>query len=306
MRLLGAPAVLITLAAFGALRGLQEMRTPLWVATGANLVNAGLDPLLIFGAGPVPALGVAGAAWASVVGQWLGALWAVAAVRRHLGLAARVPWGEAPGLLIVGRDLFLRTGLLTLFLLLATRAATRLGADTGAAHQVVRQVWILTAFLLDAYAATAQSLVGYFLGAGHTQLARRVAGIACTWGFGTGFAIGACMLVGEAAVASLLVPESARSLFPAAWRLLAMAQPLNALSFVTDGIHWGTRDYRYLRNAMFTATGLGVALLSALPLAGGTSLAAIWLVTAVWISVRAAFGMARVWPGSPAAPLRAH
>ena len=103
VRLLGAPAVLITLAAFGALRGLQAMRTPLWVATGANLVNAGLDPLLIFGAGPVPALGVAGAAWASVVGQWLGALWAAEAVRRRLGLAARVPWGDAPGLLIVGR-----------------------------------------------------------------------------------------------------------------------------------------------------------------------------------------------------------
>jgi MATE family multidrug resistance protein len=305
VRLLSAPAVLVTLAAFGALRGLQQMRTPLWVATAANLVNAGLDPLLIFGAGPFPALGVAGAAWASVVGQWLGAVWALAAVRKHLGLAPRVPWGDAPGLLVVGRDLFLRTGLLTVFLLLATRTATRLGADAGAAHQTVRQVWLLTAFLLDSFAATAQSLVGFFLGARRVALARRVAVIACAWGLGTGALFAGCMFAGEALTASLLVPPSARSFFPTAWYLLAAAQPLNALSFVTDGIHWGTRDYRYLRNAMLTATGVGLALLWALPLVGEESLTGVWGVTGVWISLRAGFGVARVWPGIGTAPLAA-
>jgi MATE family multidrug resistance protein len=60
VRLLGVPAMLITFSAFGALRGLQDMRTPLRVALGANLINAVLDPLLIFGPGPLPALGVAG------------------------------------------------------------------------------------------------------------------------------------------------------------------------------------------------------------------------------------------------------
>ena len=62
-----------------------------------------------------------------------------------------------------------------LFIVLATRTATRIGADAGAAHQAIRQVWLLTALVLDAYAATAQSLVAYFLGANHVQLARRVA-----------------------------------------------------------------------------------------------------------------------------------
>jgi MATE family multidrug resistance protein len=304
VRLLGAPAVLVTLAAFGALRGLQEMRTPLWVATAANLVNAALDPLLISGAGPLPALGVAGAAWASVAGQWLGAAWAAAALRRRIGLALRVPWARAPGLLVVGRDLFLRTGLLTLFLLLATRTATRLGADPGAAHQAVRQVWLLTAFVLDSYALSAQSLVGYFLGAGRVALARRVAGIACAWGLATGALLAGLMLAGEAAVSALLVPPSARPVFPAAWRLLALAQPLNALSFVTDGIHWGTRDYRYLRNAMFAATALGLGLLAALSLSGRASLGGVWLVTVLWIGARAAFGAARIWPAPGLAPLR--
>ena len=60
IRLFGAPAVLLTLATFGALRGLQDMRTPLWIALGVNALNIVLDWLLIFGNGPFPAMGVGG------------------------------------------------------------------------------------------------------------------------------------------------------------------------------------------------------------------------------------------------------
>ena len=56
-RLFGAPAVLVSLACFGALRGVQDMRTPLYVAVGINAVNVLLDWLLIFGAGPAAAHG---------------------------------------------------------------------------------------------------------------------------------------------------------------------------------------------------------------------------------------------------------
>ena len=53
IRLIGAPAVLATIAAFGCLRGLQDMRAPLWVAVGVNALNILLDAVLIFGWGPI-------------------------------------------------------------------------------------------------------------------------------------------------------------------------------------------------------------------------------------------------------------
>lgn len=85
IRLWGAPAVLLFLTAAGALRGLQDMHTPLWIAIGVNALNIGLDALLIFGFGPIPALGIAGAALASVVAQWVGAVWGTAVVIHRLG-----------------------------------------------------------------------------------------------------------------------------------------------------------------------------------------------------------------------------
>ena len=105
-------------------------------------------------------------------------------------------------------------------------------------------------------------------------------------------------------MAALLVPDSGWRVFGPAWTVTALSQPLNALSFVTDGIHWGSRDYAYLRNAMLAATGVGATAVLLLPDAPD-ALFLIWAISAVWIGVRAFFGVARVWPGIGRAPLRA-
>ena len=303
IRLLAAPAVIAMTVCFGALRGLQDMRTPLWIAVSVNLLNIALDAVLIFGWGFIPALGIAGAAWATVVAHWLGVIWALVEVRHRLGKPAALHGRDARRLLVVGGDLFVRTGLLSLFLILTTRAATTIGKEAGSAHHAIRQVWLFTALVLDAFAASAQSLVGYFLGAKHRELARRVARLSCGWSLGTGVALALGMLLLEGPVARWLVPEDARDLFGPAWRAAALAQPLNALSFATDGLHWGTRDFRYLRNAMVLATGVGAAGIWWLDEAADGALTWVWIVTALWITVRAVLGVARIWPGIGRAPL---
>ena len=91
VRLWGAPAVLVTIVCFGALRGVQDMRSPLWVALLINGLNVALDYPLIFGVGGFDGFGVAGAAAASAISQWAGALWAVWIVYRRLGRPGRLP-----------------------------------------------------------------------------------------------------------------------------------------------------------------------------------------------------------------------
>ena len=79
VRALSAPAALVGTVAVGAFRGLLDTKTPLLVSGGANFVNLFLDPILIFGLGPVPAFGVAGAAAATTAAEWIAAaaFWAL-------------------------------------------------------------------------------------------------------------------------------------------------------------------------------------------------------------------------------------
>lgn len=294
VRAVASPFWLVTLVCFGTLRGLQQMKLPMWIAIGVNGLNAGLDPLLIFGAG----MGVAGAAAATAISQGIGGLVALAIVWRTLGIR-RPRAGDLGRLLAIGRDMFIRTGLLTFFLILATRAATRLGDGQAAVHQAIRQVWMFTALFLDAFAITAQSLVGFFIGAGDRAAARRVAALAVRWSIGIGVALGLGLLAGGDAVAWALVPQDAVDLFGGAWVIACVSQPVNAVSFATDGIHWGTGDFTFLRNAMIAATGAGAIGLALL----ATSLPAVWAVTAGWIVIRAGLGALRVWPGVGQAPL---
>jgi MATE family multidrug resistance protein len=303
-RAAGAPAVLMTLTGFGVLYGLQEMRTPLLIAVGVNALNIVLDSLLIFGPGPLPAFGIAGAAAASAISQWLGAAWVLHRIHRRLGYTRAIRLVDVRRLLQVGMDMFVRTGMLTLFLLMATRAATRLGPEAGAAHQAIRQVWVFTALFLDASAITAQSLIGWYVGSRRIGDARRVAAFVCLWSLMVGALLSAGMLAGRQLVSVLLVPPSARLLFFPAWTVTALSQPVCALAFVTDGIHWGTGDFRYLRNVVSLATACGLAGIVMVGNASPQGLAAIWWVTAIWICIRAAFGLLRIWPAIGKAPLK--
>ena len=305
IRLLGAPAILIMLANLGALRGLERMQATFWIAGGVSLVNIVLDPILIFGWGPVPRLEIAGAAWATTASQAGGAVISLILVSRTLGYSRTLSRRRATALLVVGRDMIVRTGALLIFLLVATRTALQIGVDAGAAHQAVRQVWMMMAFLLDAFAHSAQSLIGFFLGAGDLGSARRVARVACSWGLATGLTLTAGLLALEGVIAALLVPPSALLLFSSAWLAAALAQPLNSLAFVTDGIHWGTGDFAFLRNAMLVSTLAGLVCLALIETTSPHALTQVWLVTALWITIRAILGTLRLWPGGARSPLRA-
>ncbi|MDJ0752465.1 MAG: MATE family efflux transporter [Ardenticatenaceae bacterium] len=304
VRLFGAPAVLITLTTMGSLRGLQDMKTPLWIALLVNALNILLDWPFIFGLGPLPAMGVAGAALASALSQWVGAVLVLTITLYRLGVPQQLRLWEMIGLLRVGRDLFIRTGMLMLFLLLATRVATQSGDESGAAYQVIRQVWIFSALTMEAFAITGQSLVGYFVGANDILQARRVAAVATQWSMATGVLLALAMIALGPLIIRTMVPPDAVAVFRPAWLIAALTQPINAVAFITDGLHWGTGDYRYLRNGMIAASLCGGAALLLINSESPGALNWIWVATGLWILVRSIAGVIRIWPGVGATPFK--
>jgi len=302
IRAYGGPAVLVTMTCFGIFYGLADMRSPLLIAATVNGLNILLDWLLIFGVGPFPVLGISGAALASVISQWIGVIWCCTLIYKKIGFTLQIDFADMKKLMGIGRDMVIRTGSLLLFLLLATRVATRLGADSGAAHQAIRQVWVFSSLFLDGAAITAQSVVGYYFGSGQIVNVKKIAKFVTLWSLGIGIFLMCLMLYATTEIASLLVPTSSLLLFLSAWKISAFMQPLSALAFVTDGIHWGTGDFRFLRNVVLFATCFSCAALLVTTASGQINLTYIWIVTGGWIFIRAVLGILRIWPGIGSGP----
>lgn len=306
IRALAAPAVLFSRAAHGAYRGYQDTRTPFVVALGINGVNLLLDPVLIFGFG----WGVAGAAWATVVAQWIGLVWFVVLLVRgkeRYGLAgARPQAGEVRGFLRVGRDLAIRTAALLMTFTVATAVATRVSDVAVAAHQVLSQIFLFLALGLDALAIAAQALVARVLGAGDRRTARELADRLLVLGVGMGVALTAVLaVIGPFVPGWFTADAETREAISGAYGILVLLQPLAAIVFVWDGVFIGTGDFGFLAVAMVAAAAVAIGLL-ALVLPLGWGLVGVWWAIAALLAVR---GLTLAWrrgaragPFGPRAP----
>ncbi|MGZ4677477.1 MAG: MATE family efflux transporter [Acidimicrobiia bacterium] len=284
--LLGAPFVLVALAAAGYLRGTQDTRTTLYVAVGANVFNLALEALLVYGFDT----GIAGSAWGTVVAQVASAL-VFLAIIRHRARPTGARFGPrragVRAAAIVGSQLVVRTGSLLAALLATTAVAARISDTALAAHQVAFQIWTFLALTLDAIAIAGQALVGRYLGAGDGPGARAVARRMLELAIAAGLAIGVVVAVARP---WLVVPftddHAVRSLTEQVLWFVAILQPLAAGVFVLDGILIGAGDARYLALAMLVASAIYAGLLAVLGIVG-VGLVALWAAFSVWMVLRA-------------------
>ncbi len=277
IRALAGPAVLLITASHGAFRGYQDTRTPMVVTLGFNVVNGGLDPILIF----VLDWGLVGAAAATAIGQWVGALTFLFLLlksrREELGIELRRPaLRTLVPFLKVGRDLFLRTASLVGTMTLATAMAARVGVTAVAAHQVAAQLWTFLALLVDALAVAAQALVSKHLGADDPEMARRVSNRLVQWGLVVGVGLGLGFWALRPVLPGFFTndPDTIQALLDV-YLFVVVLQPLNGLVFVWDGIYMGAEKFPYLAKAMIgTAVVAAVVLLLVNPMG--------WGLTGVW------------------------
>lgn len=85
---LNIPFVFLTLLIKSILRGIGDSKTPLYFIIAGIALNAALDPLMIIGIGPVPAMGLNGAAWASLISSFVTLALCAAYLRRRGSMLA--------------------------------------------------------------------------------------------------------------------------------------------------------------------------------------------------------------------------
>lgn len=285
IRVLGMPALLLATVAHGVFRGHQDTRTPLWVVAGISVVNLLLDPVLIFWAD----WGLAGAAWATMIAQWFGALafvWLFRSRREQFALEFRWPGRDSLRPLVgAGRALVIRSGSLLAAFTLATAVATRQGDEVVAAHQVAVQLWIFLALVVDALAIAAQALVGLHL-ADARGLAVAYSRRILRWGIVAGLSLMGVMAAGSRVLPDLFTNDSqVVAEVGSVYVFIVVMQPLNAIVFVWDGIAIGASSFTYLA-ASTVASALATAAVLAVVQLQGWGLPGVWWALVAMMLVR--------------------
>lgn len=277
--LLGTPLLFGFFAVDATFRAKGDTRTPLQILAVTTALALLLDPLLIRGAGALPALGVQGAALATLVPRGIGCVvggWLL--VRRGMVTLARPRWEVMAAIARIGAPAAATGVAFSAIYVALTRITTQFGtpalAALGLGFRIESVVYVVSAGVGAAVAA----IVGQSLGADDPERARRAGwmGTLAVSAVGVLMAV-VCLTIPEqlGAVYSddpAVVAEAARYLRIAAFMQLFIGAEV-VLESAMGGAGWTLIP-------MLGSTGI-----TALRLPLGAWAAGVWGVTGLWMTL---------------------
>ena len=236
----GVPFVFLTVLLHSAMRGVGDAVTPLW-ATVLNLVlSLVLNPIFILGWGPVPEMGLPGAAWAGVLTNLICLVFTIVRVYQ-LDLPIRLrgaelhllrpDWVHLKPVLVIGVPMGFSMIVMALSALVMTGLINREGVDTVAAYNAANQLWSYIQMPAFAVGSAVSAMAAQNIGAGRWDRIGQMAR--------TGVVVNVAM-TGSLVAAMLLVDHFLLGLFlPHGSNAIAIGEHINLLigwTFVPMGI----------------------------------------------------------------------
>ena len=234
----GAAFVWLTNSLANVLRGSGDMRTPAVVTVAGALIMIALSPLLIFGAGPVPGLGLRGAALALVIYYFAACAilaWRIVRGATQVSIQpCRPAWRYFAAILKVGVPACVHAALINTAVAVTTGFVGVFGAAALAGYGIGARLEYLQIPIVFGLGATLVAMVGTNVGAGQLERARRIA-----WTGGL-FAAAVCGAIGAVVTVA-----------PRLWAGIFTDDP-GVLAVATQYFHVAGPSYAFL--------GLGMAL----------------------------------------------
>jgi putative MATE family efflux protein len=291
IRIFGFPFSLFVFAIFGVFRGLQNTYYPMIIAIIGALLNVFLDIILVYGVeGYIPAMNIEGAAYASIIAQITMAIIALVLLMKKTPISLRISFklhAEISRLLGMIGNLFIRTIALNAALYFATSYATDYGKEYIAAYTIGINIWLLGAFMIDGYASAGNILSGKFLGAKAYKSLVLLSNELFKYGLAIGIIIALVGFIFYDFIGQIFTKETAvlEQFYNVFWIVLLM-QPLNAVTFIFDGMFKGMGEMKYLRNLLILATGLVFIPTLLIFDYYNFKLTAIWIAFTLWMVAR--------------------
>lgn len=274
--LIGMPLVFGYFAIDATFRAFGDTRTPLIVLAGTTAIGLVLDPVLILGYGPVPALGVSGAALATLVPRGAGCIVGGVLLHRRGLLSVRTPRLDVLATIVrIGAPPAVTGIAFSLIYVLLTRTTASFGTPALAALGLGFRVESIVYVVAVGFGAAVAAIVGQSMGAGDVDRARRAG-----W-----MSVAIVSVLGGAMAAAVgTAPEWFTSLYSTDAAVVAEAS-------------------RYLRIAAFAQLFLGAEIVlesamggagySLMPMIASTGITALRVPLAAWAAVR--WGTTGLW-----------
>lgn len=241
-----------------ALRGMGDMRTPMWILGIVNVLNMAVSSSLVFGIGPIESWGIDGIVAGTVTARICGGMLMLAALAAGVsGLKLKrslmLPHGEdARRILRIGLPaaidgVLMWSGQWLFLMLIARLEGAAQGKAYPAAHVIGMEAEALTYLPAVAWGYAAATLIGHNLGSGQTQHAKRLGNEAARHAVWIGI-VGAAtyLFLADFIYATMTRDLSVRAIGAPALRFLSWYQiPLAVMIVYVYGLR-GAGDTRFV------------------------------------------------------------
>lgn len=279
--LLGLPFMFIYNVVGAILRGLGDSRTPLRFLVYATVINIVLDPILIAGLGPIPAMGVGGAALATIIAQAVAAYISVVYLLRTDMLKFTgwgVEWALAKTTFRIGIPAGLQQTLVSLSIIAVSSIVNQYGADVVAGFGAATRLEQFAFLPAMSVGLAVSALVGQNIGAGRQDRVGQIVLWSSILGGGITGAVSLIVYLFPTPLLALFTTDSQVLAYGAEYlRILALAYIPFSLMFTLGGVMRGAGDTT--ANMLIT---LGTLWLVRVPLAWYLSSAVGLGVRGVW------------------------
>ncbi|MGM9845785.1 MAG: MATE family efflux transporter [Muribaculaceae bacterium] len=286
----GAPAMLASYALCGWFLGMQDSRTPMWMAVVTNLSNIVLSITFVFGM----KMKIEGVAMGTLASQYIGVAVGCLALRRKYGIgpvaAIRGADSLSAGLsrfLRVNADIFMRTLCLVAVTLWFTHAGAGQGSVVLGANALLLQLFMLFSFFIDGFAFSAEALSGRHYGAGDMLALRATVRALAGWGAALALAFAAIYIsVGDYILALLTSQTAVRDIAMQYLPWAALVPAAGVAAFIFDGIFIGLTLTRAMLASMAAAMAVFFTIYTLAPMDDAND--SLWLAFNLYLFMRGA------------------